>query len=130
MTASTIRLAAMSVAIVTAVQLLAVHEVHAHKDHHKPAESETPTQVSEESSPKALSEETKSSREPLPFPQVVDTDTVTTTAEEIPTVQPTVSKAVMLHGFSIGLGESLFALIVAGPFLLITFKKRSQRQSK
>ena len=117
--------------MVTAVQLLAVHEVHAHEAHHKPAESETPAQVSEEISPKALSEETANSNpELLPIPQPVDTDTVTATTQAIPTVQPTASEAGLLHGFSIGLGESLFALIVAGPFLLITFKKRSQRQSK
>lgn len=130
MTSSTIRLVVASAAVVTAVQLLAVREAHTHEAHHKPAESETPAQVSEEMSPKALSEEANSSPDPLPFPQAVDTDTVTTTTQEIPTVQPTASEAGLLHGFSVGLGESLLALIVTGPFFLMSFKKRSQRQSK
>lgn len=37
-----------------------------------------------------------------------------------------VSQANIAEGFSIGLGESLLGLIIAGPFLLMTLKKQLQ----
>ena len=49
-----------------------------------------------------------------------------TTLQEIPTGQTAASssEAGLLDGFSVGLGESLLALIIAGPFLLISMKRR------
>ncbi|WP_163663861.1 hypothetical protein [Adonisia turfae] len=45
---------------------------------------------------------------------------------DVPVVEvaPSVSQAKLLDGFSIGLGEALLGLILVGPFLLMSLKKR------
>lgn len=43
---------------------------------------------------------------------------------ETVTAPAAVSQARITEGFSLGLGESLLGLIIAGPFLLLTLKKR------
>lgn len=53
-----------------------------------------------------------------PSPDEATSETVTTPAD--------VSQARITEGFSLGLGESLLGLIIAGPFLLLSLKKQLQ----
>ena len=67
-------------------------------------------------------------------PDQASTDAVVTDNEvsiqETPETQATasapVSRASVSEGFSLGIGESLLGLLIAGPFLLISLKKRIQ----
>lgn len=51
-----------------------------------------------------------------------------TAIQETPASQETssVSRAELFDGFSIGLGESLLGLVIVGPFLLFSLRKRLQ----
>ena len=82
----------------------------------KPAQEVAPTSKTD-----SLSSETNA----LPADQQLDNEmavqAISATQEPVST-----SRSGLFNGFSIGLGETLLALIVIGPFLLRFWKKRSQ----
>lgn len=83
-------------------------------------------------------QDTEAANEPsaTPHPESVNTpatdrpleshESPVETTSETPTAPATVAQARVTEGFSMGLGESLLGLIIAGPFLLLTLKRRLQ----
>lgn len=106
--------------IATGVQLFVAREAMAkplgtriaHSAHYEsePVEQVNPSETSAVFSDKSLGENIESDA----------------TVKEIPAnpVSVSASEARLLDGFSIGLGETLLAFVIAGPFLLISMKQR------
>ena len=123
-----------------AVQLVAVRGALAHSDHYE-SESAEPVdapvaieQPSPSPKPAAAIEGNSTNMTDGSEADIVSPDNSLdkkiekdTTLQEISAGQTAASssEAGLLDGFSIGLGESLLALIVASPFLLISMKQRS-----
>lgn len=116
--------------VVTGALLVSRANAVAHEGHPHGEESETAAPTTDEqivpsaeaaSDPSAATVHTPATDRPMEThksPDEATPETVTTPA--------TVSQARIVEGFSIGLGESLLGLIVAGPFLLLTLKKQLQ----
>jgi len=125
-------------------QLLSARQAIAHEDHYKTEEAEKTTSSVDSEQPDLSAEPDNSSEKPaqevvpasktnslssetnaLPADQQLDNETA---VQAIPTTQEPVntSRSGLFNGFSIGLGEALLALIVIGPFLLRSWKKRSK----
>ena len=125
-------------------QILSARQAIAHEDHYKteeiektasPADSEQPGLSSEpatsseksaqEVAPASKTDSLSSEANASSTDQQLDNETagqaISATQEAVNT-----SRSGLFNGFSVGLGETLLALIVIGPFLLRSWKKRSQ----
>lgn len=62
--------------------------------------------------------------------EAIESQANQTTSEKVPTTAeitaPGVSTAKLADGFSLGLGEAIFGLMIAAPFLLLSLKKVRQ----
>lgn len=138
------RAALLGTTFAAGTQLLSARQAIAHEDHYKteetektapPADSEQPDlsaepatrsekpaqEVAPASKTDSLSSETNAS----PTDQQLNDETA---GQSISATQEPVdaSRSGLFNGFSIGLGETLLALIVIGPFVLRSWRKRSQ----
>jgi hypothetical protein len=119
-----------SSAVATGALLVSRANAVAHEGHPHGEEAETAAPTTDEqtapsaeaaSAPSAATVHTPATDRPMQThnsPDEATSETMTTPA--------VVSQARITEGFSIGLGESLLGLIIAGPFLLLTLKKRLQ----
>lgn len=125
-------------------QLLSARQAIAHEDHYKTEETEETTSSADSEQPNLSSEPATSSERPdQEVAPASKTDSLSSEANASPTDQQlnnetavqavsatqepvNTSSSGLFSGFSIGLGETLLALIVIGPFLLRSWKKRSQ----
>ena len=138
------RIALLGTTFAVGTQLLSTRQAIAHEDHYKTEETEKTTSSADNEQPDLSAEPANSSEKPaqevvpasktnslssetnaLPADQQLDNETavqaVSATQEPVNT-----SKSELFNGFSVGLGEALLALIVTGPFLLRSWKKRSK----
>ena len=138
------RAALLGTTFAAGTQLLSTRQAIAHEDHYKTEETEKTTSSVDSEQPDLSAEPATSSEKPtqevaptsktdsfnsetnaLPADQQLDNETavqaISATQEPVST-----SRSGLFNGFSIGLGETLLALIVIGPFLLRSWKKRSQ----
>ncbi|NER80188.1 MAG: hypothetical protein F6K42_11520 [Leptolyngbya sp. SIO1D8] len=106
------------------------HEGHPHRNE---AESTSPSSTDEQSIPDAetaIESPGSTHDETVEMPStempMEERQTPIEATSESPSSPAAVSQANVTEGFSIGLGESLLGLIIAGPFLLLTLKKRLQ----
>lgn len=94
-------------------------------EHHTP-----PAETAATGGPSVASESPEADAMVMPSDEMPMDATDDTSIQEIPVAQESlpasVSRASVPGGFSIGLGESLLGLIIAGPFLLISLKKQLQ----
>lgn len=102
------------------------HEGHPHGEEAEAAapttdEQTAPSSEAAASDPSAATVQTPATDRPMETHKSPDEAT-----SETVTAPVAVSQARITEGFSIGLGESLLGLIIAGPFLLLTLKKQLQ----
>lgn len=135
------RTALLSTTFAAGTQALLTRKAVAHADHYETEQPEQPTSASDSQQPDPSSEPVATleaaEKERIPANKVDSEANAAPAAkkskdkaaiEEIPAAQkpaPT-SQSGLFEGFSLGLGESLLALLIAGPFVLRIWKKRSQ----
>lgn len=106
------------------------HENHYGEDHTKQTDSEATGEHSDSSSEASATEETPSAADEAGSKANTTPPEQSSNAaaaiQEVPAAQTaaSTSEAGLFGGFSIGIGETLFALIIAGPFLLISMKRK------
>lgn len=124
-----------SSAMATGVLLVITEKALAHEGHPHRGEAESASPLSDE---KSRPDSETAVHEP-PASVHIETGDMPTSdmpmeANETPIEGKTetqspptaVSQASVTEGFSIGLGESIFGLIIAGPFLLLSLKRQLQ----
>ena len=135
------RTAFLGTTFVFGTQLLSTRQAIAHSAHYESEEAEQTTSKTDSEQPDlstesaAISEEpakavtpevkadsTESESNAVPANESLDRETA---VREVPVAQEPVntSRSGLLDSFSIGLGETLLAFIVVGPFLLCFWKK-------
>jgi len=124
-----------SSAVASGTQLVIAANAVAHEGHphRKEAEAAAPT-LDEQTVPNAeaasdapAAPQTESVNAPATdMPMETHKSPIDETPSETLTAPAAVAQARITEGFSIGLGESLLGLIIAGPFLLLTLKKQLQ----
>ena len=109
---------------------VSAHENHYGVDHTEQTDSEATGEHSDSSSESAVTDggtpstaDETGSEANIASPEQSNN---TAAIQEVPAAQTAAStaEAGLFNGFSIGLGETLFALIIAGPFLLISTKRK------
>lgn len=124
-------------ALLSGAQLAVTPRALAHAGHHgKAAEPETPGATGKHPMPSSVADPSQSPPQP-------DPDAMATPAGEMPmnmtdeppmqatpvvqeSLSPLASQSGLSEGFSLGWGESLLGLLIAGPFLLLSVKKQLQ----
>lgn len=116
--------------IVAIAPLMTAQRASAHANHHgvDHTDSEATGEQSDLSSEPAPTEETplaadKADSEANTTPPEQSSDAA---IQEVPAAQTATAtaEAGLFGGFSIGIGETLLALIIAGPFILISMKRK------
>lgn len=125
-------------------QILSARQAIAHKDHYKTEETEKTASSADSEQPGLSSEPATSSEKPdQEVAPASKTDSLSSEANASSTDQQlnnetavqavsatqepvNTSSSGLFNSLSIGLGETLLAFIVIGPFLLRSWKKRSQ----
>jgi hypothetical protein len=105
------------------------HEGHPHRQDAEaasPPTDEQPTTDAEAASEPSATTHTESVNTPATEMPMETPESPIEATSETPTAPAAVSQARITEGFSIGFGESLLGLIIAGPFLLLTLKKQLQ----
>ncbi|MGB3293563.1 MAG: hypothetical protein WBB01_11310 [Phormidesmis sp.] len=133
------RIALLGTTIVSGAQLSTARQAIAHADHF---ETEDPSPLPHSEQPRPLPEPsaTEAATQKMAPTNKLDSEADAlptartnrledeTAIQTVPATQKSVatSRSGLLDGLSIGLGESLLAFIISGPFLLRFWKKRSQ----
>lgn len=135
------RTALLSTTFAAGTQTLLTRKAIAHADHYETEQPEQTTSSTDGQQPDLSPEPAASletdEQERLPANKVdsevdampaVKKSKDKTAIEEIPVAQKpaSTSQSGLFAGFSLGLGESLLALLIAGPFVLRIWKKRFQ----
>ena len=108
---------------------VSAHENHYGVDHTEQTDSEAAGEQSDLSSESAVTEGTPLTADEAGSEANIaspEQSNDTAAIQEVPAAQTAAStaEAGLFNGFSIGLGETLLALIIAGPFLLISTKRK------
>lgn len=138
------QLALLGTTLAAGSQLLSARQAIAHAGHYENEEADQTTSITDGEQPYLSSESATISGEPneavapapkndlsKPGPDAVPASNSLgreTAVQKVPVAQEPVntSRSGLLNSFSIGLGETLLAFIIVGPFLLRSWKKRSQ----
>lgn len=136
------RIALTGGTVAVGAQLLAAQSGSAHTGPHgdEAAQSDRPVtdehhDLASESPPAEVSSnfdkaDSNRTRTPMRSAKVKDSGGDETPGQKVTVTQASpataATKASLPDGFSIGLGESLFGLVIAGPFLLASLKKQLQ----
>lgn len=125
-------------------QILSARQAIAHEDHYKTEETEKVASPADSEQPDLSAEPATSSEKPAQeVAPASKTDSLSSETNASPTDQRLndetavqaisatqepvdASRSGLFNGFSVGLGETLLAFIVIGPFVLRSWRKRSQ----